>query len=402
VTFRYKRLTSLHMDPVRNPYAPGAGTPPPELAGRAELLTQGATALQRVAQQRPTQSLIMVGLRGVGKTVLLNKLNDQAEREGFKTVLVEAHEGKSLPELLVPRLRAILHQLSVFEGAKDKARRGLRALKGLLNGLKVKVADIDFELTVDPEAGLADSGDIETDLPDLMEVIGEAARAAKKPVALLMDELQYLDEPEFSALIMSIHRINQRQLPLILIGAGLPQIRGLAGNSKSYAERLFKYPNVGALERQDAIAAIVNPATIEGVKFEPAAVEKILILTERYPYFLQQWAHEAWNTSPSELITEEVVDAATDSAIKVLDEGFFKVRFDRCTPSEKKYMRALADFGQGKHRSGDIAERLNVKVTSVAPTRSALIKKGMIYSPSHGDTAFTVPLFEQYMVRAIP
>jgi hypothetical protein len=390
------------MDPVRNPYAPGAGTPPPELAGRADLLSQGKTALLRVAQERPAQSLIMVGLRGVGKTVLLNRLNEQAEGEGFKTALIEAHEGKSLPELLIPKLRSILYQLSTLEGAKDKARRGLRALKGLLNGLKFKVAEIDIELTVDPEAGLADSGDIETDLPDLMEIIGEAARAAKKSVALFMDELQYLDEAEFSALIMSIHRINQRRLPVILIGAGLPQIRGLAGNSKSYAERLFKFPDVGALERQDAITAIVNPATSEGVRFEPAAVEKILNVTERYPYFLQQWAYEAWNASPSELITERVVDKATELAIKVLDEGFFKVRFDRCTPSEKKYMRALADFGQGKHRSGDIAEKLNVKVTSVAPTRSALIKKGMIYSPSHGDTAFTVPLFEQYMLRAIP
>jgi hypothetical protein len=318
------------------------------------------------------------------------------------SALIEAHEGKSLPELLVPRLRTILFQLSAIEGAKDKARRGLRALKGLLNGFRFKVAEIDIELTVDPEAGLADSGDLETDLPDLIEVVGEAARAAKKPIALFMDELQYLNEDEFSALIMSIHRTTQRQLPLVLVGAGLPQIRGLAGNSKSYAERLFKYPDVGALDRQDAIAAIVNPATAEGVTFEDAAVERILRLTERYPYFLQQWAYEAWNAAPTELITEAVVDVATDLAIKVLDEGFFKVRFDRCTPSERKYMRALADFGQGKHRSGDIADRLNVKVNSVAPTRSALIKKGMIYSPSHGDTAFTVPLFEQYMVRAIP
>jgi hypothetical protein len=344
----------------------------------------------------------MVGLRGVGKTVLLNRLNDQAELESFKTAIVEAHEGKSLPELLVPHLRAILFQLSAVDAAKNQARRALRALKGLLNSLKVRVADIDFELTIDAEAGLADSGDIETDLPDLLVAVGEAAQAAGRPVALLMDELQYLAALEFSALIMAVHRINQRQLPVILVGAGLPQIRGLAGNSKSYAERLFTFPDIGALDDEDAIKAIVNPARAEGVEFEERAVEKILRVTERYPYFLQQWAHEAWNASPDERITERIVEEATSSAIRVLDQGFFKVRFDRCTPSEKKYMRALAQFGRGKHRSGDIAERLGVKVQSVAPTRSALIKKGMIYSPSHGDTAFTVPLFEQFMHRAIP
>ena len=217
-----------------------------------------------------------------------------------------------------------------------------------------------------------------------------------------MDELQYLEEGEFSALIMAIHRINQKSLPLILIGAGLPQIRGLAGNSKSYAERLFRYPEIGALNEEDAISAIVKPATGEGVVFEMDAIQKILELTERYPYFLQQWAYEAWNISDTKTISKKTIEAATDLAIKELDQSFFKVRFDRCTPSEKTYMRALAEFGEGKHRSGDIAEKLKVKVSSVAPTRSALIKKGMIFSPSHGDTAFTVPLFDQYMRRAIP
>ena len=371
------------MDPVRNPYAPGAGTPPPELAGRADVV-------------------IMVGLRGVGKTVLLNKLNEQAEAAGYKTALIEAHEGKSLPELLVPSLRTILYSLSIVENAKERSKRALMALKGFLNGIRITVADLDFGMSINGEAGLADSGDIEADLPELLVSIGEAAKAANRPVAILMDELQYLKETEFSALIMSIHRINQRSLPLILIGTGLPQVLGLAGNSKSYAERLFRYPEIGALNRDDAIVAVVNPAMSEGVHFEPAAIEKILRLTERYPYFLQQWAHEAWNVAPTTTITEQIVDEATMLAIKELDQSFFKVRFDRCAPTEKKYMRALAEFGSGKHRSGDIAEKLGVKVTSVAPTRSALIKKGMIYSPSHGDTAFTVPLFDQYMRRAIP
>lgn len=389
------------MDAVRNPYAPGAGTPPPELAGRADVIEAGSVALKRIAAGRPAQSLILVGLRGVGKTVLLNRLHDIAEQAGFKSSIVEAHEGKSLPELIVPPLRAILLQLSIVESARDKARRGLRALKGFLDGLRVTIGELDIGLSIDAEAGLADSGHIESDLPDLIVAVAEAAQAASRPIAIFLDEMQYLAAEEFSALIMAIHRINQRQLPFILVGAGLPQILGLAGNSKSYAERLFRFPDIGALSVEDAIAAIQNPAESEGAFFTKEAIVSIIELTERYPYFLQQWAYEAWNLAPTATIDEDVVDKASVKATVELDRSFFKVRFDRCNPSEKRYMRALADLGAGKHRSGDVAERLGVKVTSVAPTRSALIKKGMIYSPSHGDTAFTVPLFDQYMRRTM-
>ena len=285
------------MDPIRNPYAPGAGTPPPELAGRSEVLTAGTVALKRIASGRPSQSLILVGLRGVGKTVLLNKLRDTADEIGFKSAFIEAHEGKSLPELIVPSLRSILYFLSIKENAKEKARRGLRALKGFLGNINIKIGDFEVGLSVDPERGLADSGNLEFDLPDLIVAIGEAAKDGETPVVLLVDELQYLSPVEFSALIMSIHRVNQRDLPLVMVGAGLPQIHGLAGTSKSYAERLFRFPEIGALERQDAIAAIANPATAEDVYFEDEAIERILQVTERYPYFLQQWAYEAWNAS---------------------------------------------------------------------------------------------------------
>ncbi|SFK81230.1 hypothetical protein SAMN04488498_113100 [Mesorhizobium albiziae] len=334
--------------------------------------------------------------------MLLNKIRSIAEQERYATILIEAHEGKTLPALLVPGLRSILYELSLLENAKEKARKGLRVLKSFLSGLSVKVSDIEVGLSVDPEVGVADSGDLEVDLPALVEVVADAAKSAGRPVAILMDELQYLSEKEFSSLIMAIHRINQASLPLILIGAGLPQILGLAGNSKSYTERLFRFPQIGALESPDAIAAIVNPARSEGVVFEQDAIESILAQTERYPYFLQQWAYEAWNAAPTEVISLEIVEAATQMAIKELDQSFFKVRFDRCTPSERKYMRALAELGGGTHRSGDIAEKLNVKTTSVAPVRNGLILKGMIYSPAHGDTAFTVPLFDQYMRRAMP
>lgn len=390
------------MDPIQNPYAPGAGTPPPELAGRSEVIEASRVALKRIAAHRSAQSIILVGLRGVGKTVLLNKMNDTAIESGFRSAFVEAHEGKTLPELLIPSLRTILYSLSTIESAKEKSRKALRVLKSFLNGMKVSIGDVDIALSIDPEIGSADSGDIESDLPTLIEALAEAAESAKRPVSLFIDELQYLHPQEFSALIMSIHKINQRSLPLIMIGAGLPQIHGLAGNSKSYAERLFRFLEIGALSDDDALAAVANPAKEEDVVFSQAAISKILDRTKKYPYFLQQWAYECWNTAKSSPINEQDVDSATVLAIEELDRSFFKVRFDRCTPSEKRYMRALAELGQGRHRSGDVAESLGIKVTSAAPVRNALIQKGMIYSPAHGDTEFTVPLFDQYMRRVMP
>lgn len=390
------------MDVVRNPYAPGAGTPPPELAGRADLIQEGTIAIQRVAAGRPTQSMIMVGLRGVGKTVLLNRIEELALDRGCRVSLIEAHEGKTLPELLAPQLRSILYALSNLEGAKDIARRGLRGLKGFLNGLHVTINDVDFGLSIEAEQGLADSGNIEADLPDLIVIVAQAAKAASRSIVLLIDELQYLCEKEFSALIMGVHKVNQKNLPLIVIGAGLPQIRALAGDSKSYAERLFRFPDIGALREEDAVDALQQPAKSEGARFEDKAIEHILRVTERYPYFLQQWGYTSWNISETNIINLKTARLADKLAIGELDKSFFQMRFERCTPSERRYMRALAEFGAGKQRSGEIADLLGVKVQTVAPTRNALIKKGMIYSPAHGDTEFTVPLFDQYMRRTMP
>ncbi len=390
------------MDPVRNPFAPGAGNPPPELAGRSLVIDQGLIAMRRIALGKSAQSLILVGLRGVGKTVLLVRLKALAEQLGYRASLVEAHEGKSLPELLIPVLRSALISLSMVEGAREKARRALRVLGGFIRSVKFTFAEIDVSLAVDAELGAADSGDIEADLPALFATVGEAARAANTPVAIFVDEMQYLSPKEFSALIMAIHRVSQDGLPILLIGAGLPQILGLAGESKSYAERLFKYPSIGALSRSDAHLAIFTPLEEEGVGIEAKALEEILDRTERYPYFLQQWGHDSWNVAAGPNITLGDVTRAHGIALSSLDESFFKVRFDRCSPAEKRYMRALADFGPGYHRSGDIADRLGVKTTTAAPTRGKLIKKGMIYSPAHGDTAFTVPLFDSYMRRAMP
>jgi hypothetical protein len=389
------------MDPIRNPFAPGAGNPPPELAGRSQILADADITLRRVAAGRPSQSVILVGLRGVGKTVLLVRMQEMAETLGYRVHLIEAHEGKSLPELLFPALRATLVSLSLVESAKAAGRRALRVLASFIRGLSVKMNDVEYAVNLDPEVGAADSGDLESDLPALFAAVGAAAKAANRPVALLIDEMQYLSEAEFSALIMAIHKVNQLNLPILLIGAGLPQILALAGESKSYSERLFKYPAIGALSEQDASQAIEAPLKAEGVSIGRVATAAILDVTQRYPYFLQQWAHDAWNLAEGDSITDQNVVDAYSVAIRTLDESFFKVRFDRCTPSERRYMRALAELGPGAHRSGDIADRLGVKTTSVGPTRGKLIRKGMIYSPSHGDTTFTVPLFNEYMLRVM-
>ncbi len=342
---------------------------------------------------------MLVGLRGVGKTVLLNEIHGYAQHEQFKSILVEAHEGKSLAALLLPQLRQILFSLDQMENMSRKVKRGLRVLKSFFNGVKIKFGEVEISLDIDPEVGAADSGDLESDLPVLLEAIAEAAQDRKTAIAIIIDEIQYLSEKEFSALIMAVHRISQKQLPLILVGAGLPQLVGLAGRSKSYAERLFDYPKVGPLNYEDAIIAIQEPVKEQGVSFTREALDEIISKTEGYPYFLQEWGYQAWNLATSKKINLDIVKKATEVSLQRLDESFFRVRFDRLTPSEKRYLLALAEFGSGPHRSGDIAEKLNVKPQTVAPTRASLIKKGMIHSPSYGDMEFTVPLFDDFMRR---
>lgn len=387
------------MDAIRNPFVPGAGTPPPELAGRKAILEKARVALARIRQGRPSKSFLLVGLRGVGKTVLLNRIEETAIGEGYKALMIEAHENKSLPALLLPGLRHLLLSLDRMENISEQVKRGLRALKSFANGVKLTVNDLEIGLDIDPEIGVADSGDLEADLPDLLLAVGEAAKARGTSVAIIIDELQYLKSKELSALIMAIHKIAQKQLPLILIGAGLPQLVGMAGESKSYAERLFDYPVVDALSENDARGAIEGPVEREGEHFEETALNRIIDVTHGYPYFLQEWGYHVWNTAKGSPITADVVDIAGRLAIQRLDESFFRVRFDRSSPREKDYLTAMAQLGAGPHRSGDIAEKLGVGVQSVAPVRSSLIRKGMIYSPAHGDTAFTVPLFNEFLMR---
>ncbi len=390
------------MDPIKNPFAPGAGSPPPELVGRDPILEQARVLLGRVRQKKPEKSMLLTGLRGVGKTVLLNEIERLAKTQEYRTVFIEAHENKPLGPLVAPYLRTVLFDLDRAAGAGDKVRRGLAVLRSFVGALKVEVGDITIGLDIDPEKGSADSGDLELDLPNLFVAVAEAAEERKSAVAVLIDEIQYFDQKELGALIMAMHKVQQRQLPLVLFGAGLPILPALAGNSKSYAERLFSFPDIGALSESDAATALREPAQAAGVGFDVAALAEVFRLTKGYPYFLQEWGYQSWNLAPASPITLAIVEDATAKVIPRLDQNFFRVRFDRLTPSEKNFLRAIAELGPGSHRTGDIADALNVNISSMGPVRAKLIKKGMIYSPAHGDMAFTVPLFDEFMIRAMP
>lgn len=390
------------MNPIRNPFSPGAGTPPPELAGRDEVRESLRIALERAKIGRPAKSAMLVGLRGVGKTVLLDRIREDAEAAGIHTIRVEAPEGRSLPALVAPQLRQALLRLSQIDAAKEYAVRGLRALAGFASKLKVTFGDIEVGIDYDPEPGLADNGDLEHDLQALLEQVGLAAQSANTALAIFIDELQYVEEPQLAALITAMHRTEQRRLPVVLVGAGLPQLRGLMGNAKSYAERLFDFPTIGPLPPDAARLAITKPLENEGVGITVPALEKILKITQCYAYFLQQWGSHTWGAAKASPIDIQDVDAASITAVAALDESFFRVRFDRLTPKEKKYLRAMAELGAGPHRSGDIATCYGAEVTSLAPTRSSLIGKGMVWSPNHGDTAYTVPMFDEFMKRIMP
>ncbi len=390
------------MDPILNPYSPGAGTPPPELAGRDELREKVRVAIGRIRIGNPAKSVLMVGLRGVGKTVLLDKMRQEAEASGVYTLKLEAPEDRSLPALLAPQLRLILIKLSAIESAKAYATRGLRALAGFAKALKVKFNDIEVGLDLEPEMGLADNGDLEGDLAVLLEQVGLAAQSAKTAVVMFIDELQYVKEPQFAALITALHRCAQAKLPVTVIGAGLPQLLARAGDAKSYSERLFDYPMVGPLSREDAQLAITLPAQAQGVMFLPEAIDEIYKDTQGYPYFLQMWSKYSWDVATESPIGRADVLRARALTEADLDESFFKTRFERCTPSERRYLRAMASLGAGPHRSGDIANALGRDIKQLGMVRSSLINKGMVWSPSHGDTAFTVPLFDQFMIRVMP
>ena len=330
----------------------------------------------------------------------INRLHGAAEQKGFRTAKVEAPEGGMLPQLLVPELRQVLYSLDLKAATGHKLHQAASVLRNFASAFKVKVGDI--EIGVGAARGEGDSGNLEQDLPDLLVAVCEAAEERKMALAIFLDEVQYLSPAELASLIVACHEVAQRNLPMFFVGAGLPQIPALAGNAKSYAERLFNYPEIGQLDPASARAALVVPAKNEGVEFAEAAVEEILRVTERYPYFIQEWGFHVWNSAPGSLVEDRDVLEATPGVIAHLDANFFRVRFDRLTPLQQKYLRAMAELGAGPHQTGDISATLGVDAQAVATVRQQLINKGMVWSQRHGETAFTVPLFNEFMKRQMP
>jgi hypothetical protein len=385
------------MDNIRNPFAPGAGSIPPELSGRDDIIEAASIALQRVVISRSAKSQIFLGLRGTGKTVLLNRIEQMAEEHNHLTSFVEAPENKSLPDILYPSIYQVLRQLSLKEKAKATAYSAMRALQSFASAFKISVGNTS--LAVDPEIGTADSGDLEFDLSELFIKIGEAAKADGRAWTLFIDEIQYLKKEDYSALISALHRVNQKQLPILFFGAGLPQVAALSGNAKSYAERLFDYPPLGPLDHEAACTAIKNPINDERESINDDALQLVASRTEGYPFFLQEWGYQSWSAAEHSPITIDDIETASQAAQKRLDEGFFRVRFDRLTPKEREYVLTMASLGKGPYRSADLAEKLGESAQSLGPRRATIINKGMIYSKAHGDIDFTVPMFDDYLRR---
>lgn len=388
------------MNQITNPYTPGAGSMPDALVGRDNILEDARVLLERTLRKRSARSMIMVGLRGVGKTVLLNRIESMAQQRNFKTIAFEVTEERSLLESLVPEMRRVLLELNRSAGVGEAVRRSLIALRNFIGTVKITCSDFGLEL--EPMPGLADSGNMAIDLTDLFLLAAAAAAEKGTGIVLLIDEIQLLRPDELSALIMAMHKVQQKQAALLLFGAGLPTLPGLAGEAKSYAERLFVYPAIGQLQRRDAFAALAQPAAQEGVLFEEEALESIYQATQGYPYFLQEWGSHVWGEAEGNTITARDVHAVADDVVRCLDQSFFRVRFDRLTEAEKRFMRAMADLGSEGCRSGAVARYLGVKSTAITTVRASLISKGMLYSPAYGVIEFSVPLFSEFLKRTIP
>jgi len=389
------------MDPNANPFNPGAGSPPPELVGRDSILSQTDVILERIKRGRSERSLLLVGLRGVGKTVLLREIRRHAQEKNYAVEMIEAQAEQTIVQLLVPALRRLLLELDSTKKTIAAVKRGMRVLRSFLGTIKFKASEVELTLGVDPEEGRADSGELESDLKDLLLALGEASKAAGRPIALLIDELQYLPRADLAALIRSLHAVAQESLPLVMFGAGLPQLFSQVGEAKSYAERLFRFSEVDRLSQLESNEVVRGPVEQEGSSVTDDALEEIYEQTRGYPYFLQEWGYRAWNLAAEKGINLAVAREATRLAVTELDHQFFRVRFDRVTPGEREYMRALAELGEGVHRSGEVAELIGKTTHQLGPVRDALIRKGMVYSPAHGDIGFTVPLFDQFMRRTL-
>lgn len=386
------------MDPRQNPYTPNAGARPPALVGRGQQIEAFDVLLHRLELGRPQQSMIVTGLRGVGKTVLLGALRDKALDRGWVTVEAEVSKNSDFADRMARYARRALLELSRRERWRERGRAAAAVVKSFTLTFNPD-GSLAAGLDVDPAKGHADSGDLADDMTDLLVALGEAAEEGGTGVVFLFDEIQYLAVSEFEALIAALHKTVQRSLPITLVGAGLPQIPRLAGEAKSYSERLFNFPIIGQLQPSEAREALVVPAADEGVAFEPEAADAVVEYTEGYPYFIQEYGKVLWDQATGPSVTLADVTSAQAIVEDRLDESFFRVRAERTTPLELQYMRAMAELGPEPSRAGEVAELLGRTSVQLGPTRASLIEKGLLYTPGHGLAAFTVPQFDRYMKR---
>jgi hypothetical protein len=393
---------NLAVDPVRNPFNPGAGTSPPLLVGRDAQLDAMSIAVKRHDLGRFERSLLLTGMRGVGKTVLLMEFGAIAEAEGWVHTHIEATEDIDLATALAVVARKVLLAWSVKARARARARIALSALRGFV---KVHApGDVNTTLTIefDPLAGRADSGQLDADLADLFQELGDTARTLGSGMLITLDEIQYLTRRQLSALIVGLHHVSQRGLPVMVAAAGLPSMPGLAGEARSYAERLFTYVDIGSLTASDARRALVEPVEAEGASWSPNALKQALSDTDGYPYFLQEFGKHAWNVADGPAIAVADMRSATMLATDALDVGFFRARIDKTTDSEREYLRAMASLGgPGPYKSGDVSRAMGRNTAQTGPVRDSLIKRGLCYAPRHGELAFTVPMFDSFLRRKL-
>jgi hypothetical protein len=386
------------VDRRANPYTPNAGARPPFLVGRDREIEAFDVLLTRMENGLTQQSMIITGLRGVGKTVLLGAFREIAEEHAWVALETEITKSGGFAGRIARLARQGLLRLSTAERWRDRARRAAAVLKSFSVTFDPN-GSVALSLDVDPLRGAADSGDLSDDLTDLLLALGEAVKESGRGVVFLFDELQYLQVGELEALITALHKTVQRGLPVTLVGAGLPQIPAIAGEAKSYSERLFTFPRIGELGRVDAVNALTVPAQERAVEFEDAAIEYIVDYTDGYPYFLQEYGSIVWDYAPASPITLLDVLSAQPLVEEKLDESFFRVRVERASQVERQYMRAMAECGSGPQSAGDVARKLGTSVQRAAPTRARLIEKGLLYAPSYGLAAFTVPQFDRYLLR---
>jgi hypothetical protein len=391
------------MDPRRNPYTPNAGARPPVLAGRSDELATFDLLLDRLQAGYTEQSMIITGLRGVGKTVLLGEFRSRAEQADWAVVEFEVakHDDNAFGLILAREIRRALFAIAPSKRWRDKARRAAGALKSFSITIGADGA-MTTALNVEALEGFADSGMLESDLSDLLITLGDAAKDHDTGVIFLLDEIQFLSPKQLEALIAAMHKTVQRALPITLVAAGLPQLPELAGEAKSYAERMFKFPEIGSLSASDAKQAITEPAANEGASFEEEAVARIYNYTEGYPYFVQEFGKAAWDLADGPSITATDVEQAQKEVEEKLDSSFFRVRLDRTTDLERAYLRAMAELGPTAQAAGEVASLLDRTSQQCGPTRKRLIEKGLLYTPNWGYAAFTVPQFDRYLKRQIP